>query len=277
MAEQRGRIGWLDLNLWRFYTVGPAVMLGVRAMLYPQPCQDAPADAVHHEKSRQGCCSLPQHVPCVQDDFQGGGAAGIWKGFGAKALGLCAGFCYITVFEFSRHHLRDAIGDTGADMAAGTAAALVSQTMSFGDVVAQRQMVARGTMARPSRIQNFEQIIHEVEYAVYTGDTARPCSSTCRRVSSGGHPMESIRMQYLTLPETSLRGEHGSWYDTDSRRAIAQSISGGLAGATTGAMTSPLDVIKVRRQLGRTEMSTLRVARGAAYRGNTRIFQGLCR
>ena len=160
-------------------------------------------------------------------------------------------------------------------MAAGTAAALVSQTIVVpSDMVAQRQMVARDTNSTsPRAFKILSKIIHEGGIrSLYRGYGASLLVYVPTSViwwTSYGKYQDAV---FNALPETSLRGEHGSWYDTDSRRAIAQSISGGLAGATTGAMTSPLDVIKVRRQLGRTEMSTLRVAREALRTEGTRAF-----
>ena len=210
------------------------------------------------------------------------GITALYKGFAPKAFGLFATNVYITCYERMRSSMMKdyGIGQTRSDLFAGGIASLISQFIVVPtDLVSQRMAVG---IRNPMRIrEHFRALLKEAGVVgLYRGYgasvmTYAPASSVWWATYGFVKP----RLRNLLIPTAGdmTIGEVGNRYDGKGTKSgevtggtkdlswmfarCSESASGAIAGATAGAVTNPMDVVKVRRQLSPNEVTTLQVAK----------------
>ena len=260
-------IDWNDLDKFKFLTIGPTLFFGVRFALYPPTLvktrlqlQDS-----HAALSRN---SGPRKHRLYRGTFDAfrviakeEGMAALWKGFVPKSLGIVAGSAYISTYEVVRSKCLNEMGwtQTSSDMTAGALASLVSQTIVVPtDVVSQSMSIIKSNDSKKNSLVEHVKGIYQERGSTVRGFYRGFGISVCTymptsaiwwttyglykpfifRILSPGTNDDSGTMQ-------NIFRVHDEFY----RNIICQSISGSLAGATAGALSNPIDIIKVRKQL----------------------------
>ena len=260
-------IDWNDLDKFKFLTIGPTLFFGVRFALYPPTLVKTRLQLQDSHAALSGN-SGPRKHRLYRGTFDAfrviakeEGMAALWKGFVPKSLGIVAGSAYISTYEVVRSKCLNKMGwtQTSSDMTAGALASLVSQTIVVPtDVVSQSMSIIKSNDSKKNSLVEHVKGIYQERGSTVRGFYRGFGISVCTymptsaiwwttyglykpfifRILSPGANNDSGTMQ-------NIFHVHDEFY----RNIICQSISGSLAGATAGALSNPIDIIKVRKQL----------------------------
>lgn len=304
--QHRHTIEFDQLDPVKFYTIGPALLLGVRIVTYPaalvktrlqaQRYTARAASLARRSTAAGATMPSPTRKATVMREMSRGqyngtwnafrtiarteGVSALYNGFASKAFGLFATNVYITCYERLRSSLMKdyGLGQTQSDLAAGAVASLVSQFIVVPtDLVSQRMAVV--IRSKTTIRGHFSALLKEAGVVgLYRGYgasvmTYAPASSVWW--ATYGFSKPRLR-EFLNNREAGLGGarqESSSYIRRSSCRSsnsrdlgwmlarFTESVSGALAGAMAGAVTNPMDVVKVRRQLSPNDVTTVQVAR----------------
>jgi solute carrier family 25 protein 44 len=311
--QHRHTIEFDQLDPVKFYTIGPALLLGVRIVTYPAALvktrlqaqrYTARAAARHGATGTTGTtsstlttltartASAPRRATVMREMSRGQyngtwdafrtiaraeGASALYNGFASKACGLFATNVYITCYERLRSSLMKdyGLGQTRSDLAAGAVASLVSQFIVVPtDLVSQRMAV--GIRNRTTIRGHFSALLKEAGViGLYRGYgasvmTYAPASSVWWATYGFTKPRlrEFLNSRGGKAGKAGAVGGRGARQGSGSGRdpgwmlaRCSESASGAMAGATAGAVTTPMDVVKVRRQLSPNDVTTVQVAK----------------
>lgn len=263
-------ISWDEIDKVRYFILGPAVFLGVRAAVYPSSLV----------KTRLQVQS--RHNPVYSGTFDAfrkiwrlEGPRGLYKGFGASTANVLTGNLYISVYEKSRKVFRDhtSMGEKMVNFAGGAFASIVSQTVVVPlDIVSQRMMLNnQGVDARKSRerAKGFMSVTKDVFrreglrgfYRGYFPSIATYAPSSSIWWGSYGL-LVPVYFQAMSSWNADPFWKQGSalvimmlwpssvlippclWWPV-----LAQMLSGGSAGIITGILTNPMDIVRTRTQV----------------------------
>ena len=269
-------IDWDSINKTKFYTIGPALFLGVRLITYPpaliktrlqvQQFRTTPKNTVATLKPS----STPTPTPSTKSPFsiskvahvrtgqynntldafrtiiKTDGPLALWQGFLPKTLGLIGGNVYISCYELFRSKmLKNQYGQLVSDIIAGGAASLISQVIIVPiDLITQRMAV---DLDGRSLSLHFQDVWKEAGIrGLYRGYlpsimTYLPVSSIWWSTYGWTKPIVANPMHNFVQQKCN-----GSLWTTER---CTESLCGFISGATAGILTNPMDVIKVRRQL----------------------------
>ncbi len=88
-------IEWEQLDLWRYYTIGPSLWVANRFILYPPSLIKTrlhlqPVGVSQYYDST---------VDCLKKIIRKEGVSALWKGFGTSLLGIFGSQTYITMYK----------------------------------------------------------------------------------------------------------------------------------------------------------------------------------
>ena len=264
-------IDWNDLDKVKFLTIGPTLFFGVRFMLYPPTLvktrlQLQDSSNTHNQRLYRGTYDAFRVI--IKEE----GMTALWKGFVPKSLGIVAGSAYISSYEVLRSKCLNTLGwkQTTSDMTAGALASLVSQTIVVPtDVVSQSMSVIQSNDSKKNNlVGHVKEIYHQRGSSIrgfYRGFGISVCTYM---------PTSAIWWTTYGLYKPVIFDLLSSNSDNDKnlkkifyvknefyRNIICQSISGSFAGATAGALSNPIDIIKVRKQLLPKDISLTQIVK----------------
>lgn len=240
-------ITWDEIDKVRYYILGPAAFLGVRAAVYPSSLV----------KTRLQVQS--RHRPVYRGTFdafrqilRSEGPRGLYKGFGASTANVLTGNLYISVYEKSRKAFRDhtPMGEKLANFAGGAFASLVSQTVVVPlDIVSQRMMLNnQGVDVRKTRER--AKGLMAVAKEVYLREGLRGFYRGYFPSIVTYAPSSAIWWGSYGLLVPVYYGAMSSWNaDPFWKQVLAQALSGGSAGIISGILTNPMDIVRTRTQV----------------------------
>lgn len=128
-------VEWKDMDKKKFYTIGPAMFVGLRGILYPFGLIKTRLFMQRRTDMYKGTLDAFRQVVRYE------GFRGLYKGFLASNFGLFSGQLYITVYELTRSYLSGY--STGVkSFVGGLMGSLVAQTVTVPvDIVSQHLMV----------------------------------------------------------------------------------------------------------------------------------------
>lgn len=262
-------IDWNDLDKLKFLTIGPTLFFGVRFVLYPPTLvktrlqlQDNTANDLicNNKKQRLYRGTYDAFRVIVREE----GMSALWKGFVPKSLGIVAGSAYISTYEMLRSTCLNKLKwkQTTSDMTAGALASLVSQTIVVPtDVVSQSMSVIKSNDSKKNNlVEHVKEIYHERGSSLrgfYRGFGISVC--TYMPTSAIWWTTYGLYKPFIFELLSDINDDDNNNGNTMKnmlyvknefyRDIICQSIGGSLAGATAGAISNPIDIIKVRKQL----------------------------
>jgi|TARA_B110000208_G_C11702023_1_gene406207 solute carrier family 25, member 44 len=274
-------IEWESIDKKKFYTIGPALFLGVRAVTYPPALiktrlqvQQFRTTPVGSATVNRASASDPSSKSATNTNIRRGqykntmeafrtiiktdGPLALWQGFLPKTIGLIGGNVYISCYELFRSRMRNqyACSQVYSDAVAGAAASLISQVIIVPiDLLSQRMAVDLdgGTLGA-----HFRAVWKEAGfYGLYRGYfpsilTYAPASSIWWSTYGVTKPIAADPIRKIVVENG------GSMWMTER---CTESLCGAIAGATAGLLTNPMDVVKVRRQLAGNDISTSSIVR----------------
>ena len=260
-------IDWNDLDKFKFLTIGPTLFFGVRFALYPPTLvktrlqlQDSQATVSSNsggKKYRLYRGTFDAFRVIAKEE----GVAALWKGFVPKSLGIIAGSAYISTYEVVRSKCLNKMGwtQTYSDMTAGALASLVSQTIVVPtDVVSQSMSIIKSNDSKKNSLVEHVKGIYQERGSTVRGFYRGFGISVCTYMPTSAIWWTTYGLYkpfIFRLLSPSTNDDSGAMknifhvHDEFYRNIICQSISGSLAGATAGALSNPIDIIKVRKQL----------------------------
>lgn len=128
-------VEWKDMDKRKFYSIGPAMFVGLRGILYPFGLIKTRIFMQRRTDMYKGTLDAFRQVVKYE------GFRGLYKGFLASNFGLLSGQLYITVYELTRSSL-DGYSTGVKSFMGGLMGSLVAQTMTVPvDIVSQHLMV----------------------------------------------------------------------------------------------------------------------------------------
>ena len=263
-------VGWDRLDKARFLGTGVGVFSAVTTALFPLSVVKTRMMAMESAHGH-GMAGLAGNL---RDIVRSEGAAGLYRGYSTVVLGIIpARVLYLSTLELVKSAAQSGLGEgglgldersalAGANFMGGGTASLITQTVvSPIDVVSQRQMIA------PVRTGPLEQLrviwAQEGLRGLYRGYWASlalvvPASATWWGAYGFYQPRVWGALElamgggWATGSGASAGGGAGR---AEGRREYSngtvmgvQTLSGLMAGVTSGALTTPLDVVKTRLQ-----------------------------
>ncbi|KAA0146929.1 hypothetical protein FNF27_06886 [Cafeteria roenbergensis] len=248
-------IQWGELDPWKFYTIGPTVFFGVRAINHPMNVVKTRLQA-----QLAGAPAYSGTADAVRSIWRQEGARGFFKGFGTSMLNLAVGQIYISVFERMRSGdvaLLNGLSEAQRTAVGACTAVLVSQTVSNPiDVVSQRLMVDRSGPA--PRGAAWQPAALRVAREVVAGSGARGLFRGYWASILQMAPGSSLWWTSYGIYRNALLGCLGPAPAPWHPRAV-EVVSGAMAGSTVAIIANPLDVLRTRVQVhGLPLLATLR-------------------
>ena len=128
-------VEWKDMDKRKFYSLGPAMFVGLRGILYPFGLIKTRLFMQRKTDMYKGTFDAFRQVVRYE------GFRGLYKGFLASNFGLVSGHLYITVYEMTRSYL-DGYSTGVKSFTGGLMGSLVAQTVTVPvDIVSQNLMV----------------------------------------------------------------------------------------------------------------------------------------
>ena len=265
-------VGWDRLDKARFLGTGVGVFSAVTTALFPLTVVKTRMMAIESAHGH-GMAGL---VGNVRDIVRSEGAAGLYRGYSTVVLGIIpARVLYLSTLELVKSAAERGLGEgglgldersrlAGANFLGGGTASLITQTVVCPvDVVSQRQMIAatrRGPLDQLRCIWAQEGL--RGLYRGYWASLALvvPASATWWGAYGFYQPRVWGAYEFATGVRPRAQGGtarggggatggggDGGDYSNGTIMGV-QTVSGLMAGITSGALTTPLDVVKTRLQ-----------------------------
>lgn len=234
------QLDWTQIDKRKMYTYMPILGLAVRVPIYP-----ATLIKTRMQSGMYGELSL---VGAATQIVKSEGVLALYRGFGVSLVGLAVGPVYITALEASKSTLRKlnesyrVVGDNSMaiSMLGGALGSVAGQCVAVPlDVVSQRLQVAGG---QGSALQTIRALGPLGLYRGFFVSLSQYVPSSAVTWGTFDVVLRTLRpLEVATRPDGSAAG----W----ARDAGLCGISGGVAGAVTGVVTCPLDVVRTRMQV----------------------------
>lgn len=250
--EPSAPLEWADLDKPKLYAFMPLFGLAVRIPIYPPQ--------LIKTRIQTGVIAQQSLLSAGREIVRTEGARGLWRGFGVSLFGLATGPVYITALETSKTGLR-ALNDEqrvvpddspAIAMLAGAIGSLAGQTVAVPlDVVSQRLQIA-SAVTRSGALPGAEaaaptalSLVRELGLSgLYRGFAV----SLLQYVPSSALTWGGFSA--VSVPLRQLAGESARNWGVSAVAAdlVACAAAGGVAGAITGVVTCPIDVVRTRLQ-----------------------------
>ena len=276
-AHAMEHINWDQLDKRKYFTIGPSCFFAVRFCLYPPSLVKTRLQLQNTVvSSGKGLDSVVYKgtYDAFRKIVKYEGARSLWKGFVPKSFGLVAGSAYVGTYEFLRNKfVMLGWAQSSADMVAGGLASLVSQVIVVPtDVVSQCMAVLKNPNPNIEERTLKGQV---KKIYVERGSTVRGFYRGFGASIMTYMPTSAIWWTSYGIYKRKLIDRvpgHGVLADDYYRQLFCQSVSGGIAGATAGFITNPMDVIKVRKQLSPRYLSYKNIVKELLAEAGPRAF-----
>ncbi|XP_069041581.1 solute carrier family 25 member 44-like [Lepisosteus oculatus] len=258
-------IEWQHLDKRRFYALGVAMALLVRAAVYPLALIRTRLQVQRGSALYAGTADA--FVKIVRRE----GPGGLYRGFLPNSLTLLAGQGYVTAYELTRQLAGRHTGSNALkSLLAGAAASLVSQTLTVPiDVVSQHLMMQGQGPAAGGAGGRFTVRAPAGPGAPRfgLGQTRDIVGQVLRADGVRGFYRGYLASLLTYIPNSAIWWPFYHFYtERLSRLAPSQvpllalqAVSGPLAAITAATLTNPMDVVRARLQVegGRSVLRTL--------------------
>lgn len=266
------------LDKTKFFPLSMLSSFSVRCSLYPLTLIKTRLQLQKHDQVYGGL------IDAFSKIYKSEGIGGLYRGFWVSSVQILSGVGYIATYEGARYTVSQ-YNPTNAvkSFAAGAAAALVSQTIIVPfDVISQHLMVL-GLVSQQSQPQK-KMILSPL------GMTIDPAKSKFRTTLDIGlfiYKTDGMRGFYrgyfasicTYVPNSALWWTFYHFYQDEMNkilpdhvsRLLIQCVAGTLGGFTTTLITNPMDIIRARLQVQRTN-SMLTTSRNLWKEEGIRIF-----
>ncbi|XP_075222121.1 solute carrier family 25 member 44 isoform X2 [Lycorma delicatula] len=251
-------IEWDMMDKTKFFPLSMLSSFCVRCSLYPLTLIKTRLQIQKHGQMYTGLLDAGKKI------YKSEGFGGLYRGFWVSSIQIVSGVMYIATYEGSRHILSHYNTPSSVKaMIGGGAASLVGQTVIVPfDVISQHLMMLgltqyKGTHAKisnplgisldPTR-SKFRTTL-DIAHIIYRTDGFRGfyrgyLASLCTYV-----PNSALWWSFYHFYQDELV----SILPDDISHLLVQCIAGTLGGFTTTLLTNPMDIIRARLQVQRTE------------------------
>ena len=233
MPEEVKHVEWQHMNKPKFYIFGTFFTVSVNLVLYP-------AELVTTRLQVQRSGRVYRNTfHAVSKIFKTESFRGLYKGFSVSQLNILTGHIYNTGYEVSRESLSAFNLGTRGFLAGGTAALLEQCFLNPVDVIAQRLMIQRQGQRQTNGVVN----------------------TLCSVFKT--HGLKGFYMGFIAsllvegLSSAVWWASYGLFLDLLGRivpsgtsHLAMQGIAGALSGTSAAVIGNPLNIIRVRLQVG---------------------------
>lgn len=238
---------WKDLDKLKFFTVGPALIVGVRFLVYP----------LNLIKTRLFMQSRKSMYTGTLDAFHQvlkyEGVAGLYKGFVASSFSLLSGQLYITSYQLTRSWMEGYRSEVKG-FVGGFVASVVGQSVTVpSDVIAQKLMM-QGQVGRSTILHNTQATAKHVKL--------KGTVTITREIYQQEGLIGFYRGYWLSLmtyaPNSALWWLfYSAFFNISIEHKLHEAIPlplvyplcGVSAGVSSAVLTNPLDVLRTRYQV----------------------------
>mmetsp|Transcript_24920 Transcript_24920/g.80269 ORF Transcript_24920/g.80269 Transcript_24920/m.80269 type:complete len:302 (+) Transcript_24920:63-968(+) len=249
-------VNWEELDMFKFYTIGPMIFMGVRAVMYPV------AVVKTRLQVQTGHSLYKGQMDAFWKIFRYEGPRGLYKGFLVNCWGILGGQFYITVYEVTRSRIMPRkYPESFRNFVAGATASLGSQTLVVPlDVVSQKMMVHGqvvhahdATASKPSRLQGGLHVARDIlardgVRGLYRGYLASVMTYA---------PSSALWWSCYSMYKPFANRVVPKRVNGLKRSMVVDAVSGAGAGTTAAILTNPMDVVRARLQVYGTSSSTV--------------------
>uniref|UniRef100_A0A146KZL7 Solute carrier family 25 member 44 n=3 Tax=Lygus hesperus TaxID=30085 RepID=A0A146KZL7_LYGHE len=249
-------IEWEMMNKVKFFPLSMLSSFTVRCSLYPLTLIKTRLQIQKHDSMYSGLLDAGSKI------YKTEGLSGLYRGFWVSSVQIVSGVGYIATYESTRHVLKQyEVSNTVKALVSGSVASLVGQTIIVPfDVISQHLMflglanVPDGKMmlnplglsVDPSRSKfrttiDIAQIIYKTDgiKGFYRGYFASLCTYV---------PNSALWWTFYHIYQDELY----KLLPSSASHLLVQCIAGTLGGFTTTLITNPMDTIRARLQVQRT-------------------------
>ena len=232
-TRQLQHISWEELDKQKYFTIGPALMLGVRLLVFP------PMLIRTRLQVQKGHSLYTGTMDAFRKIYRLDGARGLYKGFMTSNLTLISGQIYVSTLELTRARITG-MSETMKSLIAGCTASFVGQTLTVPiDIISQRQMMAGQTAGceRKSALTVIKDVFHANGVrGFYKGYVA----SLLTYMPNSGIWWGSYYYASQVLCRICPDG---------TPDLLVQGLCGPIASVVAAFTTNPMDVVRTRLQV----------------------------
>uniref|UniRef100_A0A069DS21 Putative mitochondrial carrier protein n=1 Tax=Panstrongylus megistus TaxID=65343 RepID=A0A069DS21_9HEMI len=256
-TEYLRTIEWEMMDKWKFFPLSMLSSFSVRCSLYPLTLIKTRLQIQKHDSMYSGLLDAGNKI------YRAEGISGLYRGFWVSSIQIFSGVCYIATYESSRHLLKQYdVSSSVKTLLSGGAASLVGQTIIVPfDVISQHLMFLGladcrnggkmvinplGLTVDPSRSKfrttiDIAQIIYKTDgiRGFYRGYVASVCTYV---------PNSALWWTFYHFYQDQLY----QIFPANVSHLLVQCFAGTLGGFTTTLITNPMDTIRARLQVERT-------------------------
>lgn len=238
---------WKDLDKLKFFTIGPALFIGVRFLIYP----------FHMIKTRLFMQSKKAMYKGTVDAFhqvlKHEGVAGLYKGFVASSFTLLSGQLYITSYQLIRNWMEGYRSEVKG-FVGGFAASVVGQSVTVPSDVISQKLMMQGQIGRSTLLHNTQATAKHVKL--------KGTVTITREIYQHEGLIGFYRGYWLSLmtyaPNSALWWcFYGAFFNIAIDHKLHETlplpcvnaICGMSAGVSSAVLTNPLDVLRTRFQV----------------------------
>ncbi|XP_014285648.1 solute carrier family 25 member 44 [Halyomorpha halys] len=250
-------IEWEMMDKTKFFPLSMLSSFSVRCSLYPLTLIKTRLQVQKHDSMYTGLIDAGCKI------YKKEGFSGLYRGFWVSSVQIVSGVAYIATYESSRHFLKQHdVSPTVRALISGAVASLVGQTIIVPfDVISQHLMFlgiadyrdggkvvlsSLGLTIDPTRSKfrttiDIAQIIYQTDglKGFYRGYFASVCTYV---------PNSALWWSFYQLYQDEL----AKLFPSNFSHLLIQCIAGTLGGFTTTFITNPMDTIRARLQVQRT-------------------------
>lgn len=253
-------IEWEMMNKYQFFPLSMLSSFCVRGSLYPLTLIKTRLQLQKHDQLYKGLLDAGCKI------YKSEGFGGLYRGFWVSSVQIFSGVMYIATYEGARHLVaKNNIHNPQAkSLIAGAAASLVGQTIIVPfDVISQHLMVLG--LATSANKPNKKIVLEPLGITI---DTTQTKFRTTMNIAQFIYKQDGFKGFYrgyvaslcAYVPNSAFwwtfyhiyQDKLNRVFPDDFSHLLIQCISGTLGGFTTTLITNPLDTIRARLQVQRT-------------------------
>ncbi|XGW19294.1 hypothetical protein V3C99_003266 [Haemonchus contortus] len=270
-------IQWEHLNLWRFYPLALASSWSIRCFLYPMSVVKSRLQLQKQNNMYRGMRHAFTEIVKVE------GVGALYRGFWMTLPQISASFLYSSTYERVRDLIQVHVGITNPSLVSALAGGIASPTAQLvfvpTDIVAQHMMVqnnpeafggSRKASAVASAIRNdglekrltlglrVVRAVYRVDgiagfYRGFLSAVMLYIPSTMVFWSTYYHALAGFRFIRVKVTEMESGMKPKTTAEVDNRNLfLDQAISGSIGGIASACVTNPLEMLRIRLQVHRT-------------------------
>ena len=238
---------WKDLDKLKFFTIGPALFVGVRFLVYPFSLIKTRLFMQSRKAMYTGTLDAFHQV------LKHEGVSGLYKGFVASSFSLLSGQLYITSYQLIRGWMEGYSSEVKG-FVGGFTASVVGQSVTVpSDVIAQKLMM-QGQIGRSTLLHNTQATAKHVKL--------KGTVTITREIYQQEGLIGFYRGYWISLmtyaPNSALWWFfYSAFFNMTINHKLHETlplpclyvICGISAGVSSAVLTNPLDVLRTRFQV----------------------------